>query len=424
MKVLVVGSGGREHALCWKLGQSPKVSQVFCAPGNAGIEKHATCVNIGVNDSVGLVKFVRDQGISFTVIGPEDPLSKGIVDIFHAEGLKVYGPSGAAAQIEASKAFAKDIMREAGIPTAAYGEFDNAEAAIAYVREHGAPIVVKADGLAAGKGVTVAQTVDEAIAAINEAMVGHAFGSAGNRGVIEECLFGEEASILAFSDGTHIVPMMASQDHKAAFDGDKGPNTGGMGAYSPAPVVTPAMLAEIEKTVLQPCIATMAKRGMPFVGTLYAGLMITKDGPKVIEYNCRFGDPETQVVLPQLKTDLLDVLIACSDGTLAQQAIEWHTGACVSVVMASKGYPGDYPKGIPIHGLDVADNGKDVIVFHAGTKRAGDAIVTNGGRVLNVTAFGDDIPGAIAKAYIAVKKITFDGAQYRTDIGKKALARA
>jgi phosphoribosylamine--glycine ligase len=421
MNLLVVGGGGREHALVWKLSQSPSVEKIYCAPGNAGIERLAECPSIGVNDFDKLVSFAREKQVGLTIVGPEDPLSKGIVDCFANEGLKAFGPSAAAAQLESSKAFAKSVMFDAGIPTAAYGEFDDADEAIAYVQKQGAPIVVKADGLAAGKGVTVAQDVDTAVAAVRDSMVNKSFGAAGAKVVIEECLTGEEASILAFSDGKHCVPMVPSQDHKAVFDGDKGPNTGGMGAYSPAPIVTPSLLLSIQQSILQPCIDCMAWRGTPFVGVLYAGLMITKDGPKVIEFNCRFGDPETQVVLPRLKSDLLPILLSCCDGTLDKQRVEWRDDACVSVVMASGGYPGEYPKGVPIYGISEAETDANVIVFHAGTSSRNGQIVTNGGRVLNVTAVNHMIPGAIERAYRATERIQFDRAHFRTDIGKKAL---
>jgi phosphoribosylamine--glycine ligase len=425
MNVLVIGSGGREHALAWKLAQSPTVETVYCAPGNPGVARLAKgrCVNIGVKDFSGIVTFVEANEIGLTVVGPEDPLAAGIADLLSAKGHKVFGPSAAAAQLEASKAFAKQFMARHKIPTAEYGEFDNADAAIAYVREKGAPIVVKADGLAAGKGVTVALDVETAVQAIREAMVDQIFGDAGARVVVEECLIGEEASILAFSDGTTVVPMASSQDHKAVYDGDQGPNTGGMGAYSPAPVVTAAMMRQIEDTVLKPTIAGMATEGIPYVGVLYAGLMITEAGPKVIEFNVRFGDPETQVVLPRMITDLAPVLIACCDGALDRIPIEYSDNPCVTVVMASGGYPKAYEKGKAITGIDDAETDPQVMVFHAGTKQDGDALLTNGGRVLNVTATADTLPKAIDKAYGAVKQIAFEQAHFRNDIGQKALKR-
>lgn len=423
MNVLVIGSGGREHALVWKIAQSPLTEKVYCAPGNAGIGQIATCVEIGVNDSDKLIAFARDHNIGLTVVGPEDPLAGGLADRFAAVGLKVYGPSQAAAQLESSKAFAKRFMQRHKIPTAAYAEFDNAAEAISYIKEAGAPVVVKADGLAAGKGVTVAHDIDTAIRALRESMEAKIFGAAGAKVVIEECLVGEEASILAFSDGHTVIPMAPSQDHKPAFDHDEGPNTGGMGAYSPAPVVTADMLRDIQRTVLEPCVAGMAEEGMPYVGTLYAGLMITSAGPKVIEFNVRFGDPETQVVLPQMKGDLVPVLLACCEGTLDKTPVEWNDGACVSVVMASGGYPKSYEKGKVIEGIDVAERETGVVVFHAGTRRDGARVLTSGGRVLNVTATGPDIASTIAKAYEGVRRIHFEKAHYRTDIGQKALKR-
>lgn len=423
MKVLVIGSGGREHALVWKIAQSPNVEKVFCAPGNPGIADHAECVDISVTDLNALAAFAEDNRIDLTVVGPEDPLARGISDLFAGRGLRVFGPSAAAARLEASKGFAKSFMIRHGIPTAEYGEFTDPDEAIAYVRSKGAPIVVKADGLAAGKGVTVARDVETAISAIREAMVGRAFGDAGKSVVIEECLVGEEASILAFCDGKTVVPMVPSQDHKPVYDNDEGPNTGGMGAYSPAPVVTAEMLIEIERTVLQPTVSGMAAEGVPYKGVLYAGLMITPSGPKVIEFNVRFGDPETQVVLPQMKSDMVAVLLACCNGTLDKQPVEWADGACVTVVMASGGYPKDYEKGKAIAGIGAAEKEDGVKVFHAGTKRKDGHLVTSGGRVLNVTAFGSDIAATIDKAYRAVGKVSFEGAHFRTDIGKKALAR-
>lgn len=423
MNVLVIGSGGREHALTWKIAQSPLVETIYCAPGNPGMSNHATCVGIGVNDFEDLVDLAKDKNIDLVVVGPEDPLAGGIADRFRHARIKVFGPSGAAAQLEASKVFAKRIMADYNIPTAEYAEFDSADAAIAYVKEKGAPIVIKADGLAAGKGVTVAHDLDAAISAIEEAMVGKRFGEAGARVLVEECLFGEEASILAFCDGKNVLPMATSQDHKPVFDGDAGPNTGGMGAYSPAPVVDGALFDEIAATILMPCVDGMASEGTPYTGVLYAGLMITDSGPKVIEFNCRYGDPETQVVLPRMRTDIVPVFEACCDGTLDQVTLEWHDGACVSVVMASGGYPGSYEKGKAITGIDTAEAEDGVTVFHAGTKMDGETLVTNGGRVLNVTAQGPDIAQTIAKAYDAVDKVSFDEAHFRNDIGKKALDR-
>lgn len=422
MNILVVGSGGREHALVWKIRQSPLVTSVYCAPGNAGIAALAECVDVGVNDFDRLMDFVREKRVDFTVVGPEDPLSRGLVDAFEAEGLSIFGPSAAAAELEASKAFAKRIMAEHGIPTAAYEEFTDLDAALAYVRGHGVPVVIKADGLAAGKGVTVAHDLDAAQASLQAMMRDQVFGAAGRKVVVEDCLVGEEASILAFSDGRTVVPMVPSQDHKPVFDDDRGPNTGGMGAYAPAPLVTSELLSEIVETVLKPCVRGMAEAGRIYKGVLYAGLMITADGPKVIEFNCRFGDPETQVVLPLLESDLIPLLMACGNGTLHEHRPQWRSGACVSVVMASGGYPGAYAKDKVISGLHRAEQ-EGAMVFHAGTRRSDGDIVTAGGRVLNVTATGDDVASAIENAYRAVGFIHFEGAHYRRDIGRKALKR-
>jgi phosphoribosylamine--glycine ligase len=424
MNVLLVGSGGREHALAWKLVQSPALGRLYCAPGNPGIEKHATCAPIDPMDLDGLLEFAREHGIGLTVVGPENPLAAGIVDRFDKAGLRAFGPTAAAARIESSKAFAKDLMKRYGIPTARYAEFDDADAARDYVGHHGAPIVVKADGLAAGKGVTVAMNAGDALDAIDQAMVQGAFGAAGQRVVIEEFLEGEEASIFALSDGSAILPLASAQDHKRVHDGDRGPNTGGMGAYSPAPVITPALQREIEERILLPCIDGMAEDGHPYHGVLYAGLIITRDGPKVIEFNCRFGDPETQVVLPRMKSDLLPLLAACAHGGLGGHRVQWHDGPCVTVVMASAGYPGAYAKGMPISGIEDAEQLADVVVFHAGTRRAGGELLSNGGRVLNVTATGPDIAATIARAYEAVNHIHFEGAHYRRDIGARALNRS
>ena len=423
MNVLVIGGGGREHALVWKIARSPLVQTIYCAPGNPGIGQLAECVQLNVRDFDALANFARENKVDLTVVGPEDPLTAGIADHFEAAGLRVFGPSAAAARLEGSKSFAKSFMQRHGVPTAEYAEFDSPDAAVAYVRQKGAPIVVKADGLAAGKGVTVARDVAEAEAAIRAAMVDGLFGEAGSRVVIEEFMEGEEASVLAFCDGRSFAPMLPSQDHKPAFDGDTGPNTGGMGAYAPAPVATPALMDEVARTVLKPIVDGMAAEGAPYHGVLYAGLMIDPKGVRVVEINCRFGDPETQVVLPLMTTDIVPVMLACCEGTLAQARIEWDSGACVSVVMASGGYPRDYAKGKEIRGIREAEEGEGVIVFHAGTVQRAGQLVTNGGRVLNVTATGPDIPSTIQKAYRGVSRISFDGAHFRTDIGKKALKR-
>ena len=421
MRVLVVGGGGREHALAWKIAQSPRVDRVYVAPGNAGTALVAENVPIGAEDVEALAGFAERERIDLTVVGPEAPLVLGIVDRFRGRGLRVFGPSAAAARLEGSKAFAKAVMGRYGVPTAGYREFTDPEAARAHVRRQGAPVVVKADGLAAGKGVTVARTVEEALAAVDAIMVDRAFGEAGARVIVEECLEGEEASFLAFCDGRRVLPMASSQDHKPVFDGDEGPNTGGMGAYSPAPVVTPELFDEIMETVMRPVVEGLARDGIPYVGVLYAGLMIREGRPKVLEFNCRFGDPECQPIVVRMKGDLVPVLEACIDGELDRVGLEWDPRAAVCVVMASGGYPGSYRKGIAIRGLEEAATLEDVVVFHAGTRREGDRVVTAGGRVLGVTALGDDIPAAIRRAYEAVERISWEGAHYRRDIGRKAL---
>lgn len=423
MRVLVIGSGGREHALVWKIAQSSLVSRIYCAPGNPGIATLAECVDIVASDIDALTSFAKDHEVDLVVVGPEDPLARGIVDAMASAGLKAFGPTKGAAELEASKAFAKRIMVKNRIPTAAYAEFTNPRDAVRYIEQRGAPIVVKADGLAAGKGVTVARTVHEAVEAVRLMMTERVFADAGSKVVIEECLEGEEASILVFTDGVSILPMMPSQDHKPVLDNDEGPNTGGMGAYAPAPIVTREMMDEIRTRILEPCITGIAAEGRVYRGVLYAGLMITAQGPKVIEFNCRFGDPETQVVLPLLESDLVPLLLACCDGTLNRMGIGWRSGACVSVVMASGGYPGPFTKGFSIHGTAEAEGESGVTVFHAGTALRGNEVVTNGGRVLNVTATAPNIPAAIEKAYTAVGKIHFENAHYRTDIGQKAVRR-
>lgn len=422
LRILVVGGGGREHALVWKLAQSPRVKKLYCAPGNPGIGELAECVNIDVKDNTALLTFAWENKIDLTVVGPEAPLANGLVDIFAEHGLKIFGPTKAAAQIEGSKAFAKKLMKKYGIPTAAYEVFTDITAAKDYIRRQGAPIVVKADGLAAGKGVVVATTVDEALAAVDMIMGDAVFGEAGAQVVVEEFMEGEEASLLTFTDGLTVVPMVSAQDHKRVADGDDGPNTGGMGAYAPAPVVTPAMLARIMREILQPTVEAMRREGCPYVGCLYAGLMITADGPKVVEFNARFGDPETQVVLPLLESDLTVVMEACIDGRLERTPVAWANGAAVCVVMAAGGYPGDYKKGDAIDGLPAAAAG-GAVVFHAGTAKKGGTIVTNGGRVLGVTAMDGDVLKAIEKAYAAVGKISFAGMHYRKDIAHRVVDR-
>ena len=422
MQVLVIGSGGREHALAWKAAQSASVEKVYCVPGNPGIAQIAECVPMDIADNDALVAFALENKIDLTIVGPEVPLANGVVDAFRAKGLAIFGPTQAAAQIEGSKSFAKDLMKKYGIPTAAFEVFTEAEAAKAYIVEQGAPIVIKADGLAAGKGVVVAMTLDEALEAVDMMMCDQAFGSAGCQVVVEEFLTGEEASILTFCDGTTIVPMISSQDHKRAYDNDEGPNTGGMGTYAPAPVVTADVLARVQKEILEPTVAAMKAEGIPYTGCLYAGLMITENGPKVIEFNARFGDPETQVVLPLLDSDMAEIMMACVNGNLAELDIQWKDGAAVCVVMAAGGYPQSYRKGDVISGLDKAAE-LGATVFHAGTAAKDGNIVTNGGRVLGVTAIGTDVQKAVDNAYAAVKSIHFDDVHYRNDIAYRAIAR-
>jgi phosphoribosylamine---glycine ligase len=423
MNILVIGGGGREHTLAWKLSQSTQTDKLYAIPGNPGMAEIAECVSeISISDNDALVSFALEKKIGLVVVGPEVPLTNGAVDAFTKVGIKAFGPTKLAAEIEGSKAFSKDLMKKYGIPTARYEIFTDADAARSYVEQEGAPIVIKADGLAAGKGVIVAMTLEEALAAIDEIMCDKAFGSAGSRVVIEECLIGEEASLLAFTDGTAIVPMVSSQDHKRAFDGDEGPNTGGMGTYAPAPVVTPDILARVQKEVLEPVIAAMQQEGRRYQGCLYAGLMITTEGPKVIEFNARFGDPETQVVLPLLESDLVEVMLACVEGRLKDVEVQWSKEAAVCVVMAAGGYPKAYHKGDVITGLHEAESVGD-LVFHAGTAARDGSIVTAGGRVLGVVAKGSDIRAAVAKAYAGVAKIHFSQAHYRKDIAHRALER-
>ncbi len=424
MKVLVIGGGGREHALVWKIAQSPLVEKIYCAPGNPGIAALAECVAIPADKIAALCDFALDQAIDLTVVGPEVPLTLGIVDLFQTAGLTIFGPSKAAARLEGSKGFSKDLMAKYGIPTAAYRSFTERDAAAAYIREMGAPIVVKADGLAAGKGVIVAESVEQALAAVDEIMLDQVFGSAGASVVIEEFMAGEEASFFAFTDGTNILPLASAQDHKRIFDNDQGPNTGGMGAYSPAPVVTPALYAEIVDTIVKPTIAGMAAEGSPYCGILYVGLMIEQGKPRVVEFNARFGDPEAQPLLVRMQSDLVPVLLACARGELTQTSLEWHDKAAVCVVMASGGYPGSFAKGHAISGIDQAEALGDLVVFHSGTALKDGRLVNYGGRVLGVTGLGADVAAAIAKAYAGVAKITWQDVHYRTDIGRKALLRA
>lgn len=423
MKVLVVGSGGREHALVWKIAQSKKVDKIFCAPGNGGIKEIAELVNIKADDVVSLLKFAKEERIGLTMAGPEAPLVKGIVDEFTREGLKIFGPVKELAMLEGSKVFAKETMKRFGVPTADFKVFSDAGKAKEYLKEKGAPIVVKADGLAAGKGVIVASSIEDAEAAIDDILVKRIFGSAGDRLILEDCLEGEEASILVFSDGKTITPLVSSQDHKRIFDNDKGANTGGMGAYSPAPVVSGELFDEIIDKVFRPIINGFAKEGKSYKGVLYAGIMITKDGPMVLEFNARFGDPETQAILPRLKSDLVDVAMACIDGELDKIKLEWDERPCLCIVCASKGYPGPYEKHKEIKGLEDARKVKDSVVFHAGTVRENEKVFTSGGRVLGVTGLGMDIKSAKEVAYKAAGRIKFDGIYYRNDIGYRAMGR-
>ena len=422
MNILVIGSGGREHALCWAISKSPLCDALYCAPGNGGTREVAENVDLSPLDFDGIVGFCRDKDIGFVVVGPEDPLVNGLVDRLDAEGIKAFGPSAGAAQLEGSKGFTKDICAEFNIPTAAYGRFSQAEPAKAFVRERGAPIVVKADGLAAGKGVIIAETVDKAEAAIDEIMAGR-FGNAGAEVVVEEFLTGEEASFFAICDGELAVPLVAAQDHKRVFDNDEGPNTGGMGAYSPAPVMTAAMCERVMEDIVNPTLAAMRAKGFPFKGVLFAGLMITAEGPQLIEYNTRFGDPECQVLMMRLDSDLLSALVAAADGKLGGVALDWKNETALTVVMASKGYPGSYPKNTEIRGLDKASALEGVQVFHAGTTRDGDRLLATGGRVLNVTATGASVAEAQARAYEAVRLIDWPEGFCRNDIGWRAIER-
>ena len=419
MKVLVVGSGGREHAIVWKLKQSPKADKIYCAPGNAGIAKDAECVPIAAMEIDKLVKFAKDEKIDFTIIGMDDPLVAGVVDAFEAEGLKVFGPRKNAAIIEGSKAFSKDLMKKYGIPTAKYETFDNYDEAKAYVLSQSVPVVVKADGLALGKGVLICNTHYEAVAALDEIMVDKKFGASGSKVVIEEFLTGPEVSVLSFCDGKTVVPMVSAQDHKRAFDNDEGLNTGGMGTFSPSRIYTKEINDECMEKIFKPTVAAMAAEGRTFVGILYFGLMLTKDGMKVIEYNARFGDPETQVILPRLKTDMLEIMEACVDTTLDKMNIEWYDNAAVCVVEASGGYPVSYEKGFEITGLDEVAKRDDIVVFHAGTALKDGKFVTNGGRVLGITGIGKDLDEARKIAYEGVDIVNFEKKHFRHDIGIK-----
>ncbi|WHH58189.1 phosphoribosylamine--glycine ligase [Petroclostridium sp. X23] len=419
MKILVVGGGGREHTIVWKISQNPQVDKVYCAPGNGGIAQIAECVDIKVMDFDSLVKFAQDHKIDMTIIGPDDPLAAGIVDAFEAKGLRVFGPNKAAAIIEGSKVFSKDLMKKYGIPTAAYEVFENSEDAVKYLKNTSYPTVVKAEGLALGKGVIIAQNYDEAVDAVHQIMEDKAFGEAGNRIVIEEFLIGQEVSVLSFVDGTTIIPMVSAQDHKRALDNDQGLNTGGMGTFSPSRIYTPELADYCMENIFKPTVQAMNQEGRKFKGILYFGIILTQDGPKVLEYNARFGDPETQVVLPRLKTDLVEIFNAVIDEKLSDINVEWEDNAAVCVVMASGGYPQKYQNGYTIQGLEDAEAIAGVKVFHAGTKLKDNIILTAGGRVLGVTAMGSNLNEAIKTAYEGVRKITFKDAHYRTDIGIK-----
>jgi phosphoribosylamine--glycine ligase len=422
MKVLVVGGGGREHALVWKLSQSPRVKEIYCAPGNGGISQSARCLDIAADDLEGLARFSKDTNIDLTVVGPELPLTLGIVDLFQKEGLRIFGTTKGAAQLEGSKAFAKDLMRTYNIPSAQYRVFDDRDEAVAYINKEGAPIVVKADGLAAGKGVILAGTKKEAIETIDHIMIERVFGDAGTRIVIEEHLEGEEASFIAFSDGEHVLPLASSQDHKAIYDDDQGPNTGGMGAYAPVPVVTPHVHDRIMKEIMIPTVKALAAEGYPYQGVLYAGLMIKESESKVLEFNCRLGDPETQPIFMRMGGDLIPVIEACIEGNLIGVEISWDPRTAVCVVMASQGYPGSYEKGKRIQGLDKIEAMEGVFAFHAGTALKDGNYVTAGGRVLGVTGLGRGVKEAMEITYRAVSQITWEGVHFRKDIGKKALA--
>ncbi|WP_405320648.1 phosphoribosylamine--glycine ligase [Frisingicoccus sp.] len=418
MKVLIVGSGGREHAIAWKVAQSKRVEKIYCAPGNAGIEEYAECVNIGAMEFDKLTAFAVEKGIDLTIIGMDDPLVGGIVDVFEEKGLRVFGPRKLAAMIEGSKAFSKDLMKKYHIPTAAYENFDDPKAALEYLETAKMPIVLKADGLALGKGVLICNTLEEAKEGVKSIMEDKQFGSAGNRMVIEEFMTGREVSVLCFCDGTHVVPMTSAQDHKRALDGDQGLNTGGMGTFSPSPFYTPEIAKFCEEKIYKPTMDAMKQEGRDFVGIMFVGLMLTEDGPKVLEYNARFGDPETQVVLPRMKTDIVDVFEACIDGKLDEIHLEFEDNAAVCVVLASEGYPVKYDKGFVISGLETFKEHEGYYCFHAGTKRTEEGIVTNGGRVLGVTAKGADLKEARSNAYKATEWVSFENKYMRHDIGK------
>ena len=423
MRVLVIGSGGREHVLVWKLSRSPEVTKIYCAPGNGGIAQLAELVDIGAEDVEALAEFAESKDIDLTIVGPEGTLAKGIVDLFEKRGLRIFGPSKAAARLESSKAFAKNLMKKYHIPTGQFAVFDDPQAARAYVRQLGVPIVVKADGLCAGKGVIVAQTLSEALGAIDLLMEDRIFKQAGERIIVEERLVGEEASFLVVTDGVTALPLVPAQDHKRLHDGDKGPNTGGMGAYAPAPIVDAALAKQVMDQIILPTVRAMASEGLGFKGVLYAGLMLTSDGPKVLEFNVRFGDPETQAILPLLKSDLVPILDDAVEGRLATTQCQWEPGSCVCVVLASGGYPGDFQIGKELRGLEAFADRRDLLVFHAGTKADRERLISWGGRVLNIVGRGPDLDEAIKRAYEAIGPIGFEGMTYRKDIGFRALKK-
>ncbi|MBN9087917.1 MAG: phosphoribosylamine--glycine ligase [Reyranella sp.] len=421
MRILVVGGGGREHALCWAISASPLCTKLYCAPGNAGIAEVAECVEVGAEDIPGQVALAERLKIDFVVIGPDAPLVAGMADGFTAAGIKVFGPSKAAAQLEGSKSFTKELCRRHHIPTAAYERFTDAAKAEAYIRKQGAPIVVKADGLAAGKGVIVAETVEQAVAAARDMLEGNRFGASGASIVVEEFMDGEEVSLFALSDGEHVLPLVGAQDHKRAFDNDKGPNTGGMGAYSPVPILDPAMFDRSMREIILPTVKALKEEGTPFKGVLYAGLMIGKNGPRLVEYNCRFGDPEAQVMMMRLKSDIVPALIACADGGLKHFDLRWTDETALTVILATRGYPDSYPKGSEIRGLEAASKVPGVQIFHAGTRADGNRILANGGRVLNVTAMAPTVQEARARAYRAVDLIDWPEGFCRRDIAWRAV---
>ncbi|HHY13163.1 MAG TPA: phosphoribosylamine--glycine ligase [Thermoanaerobacterales bacterium] len=417
MKIMVVGGGGREHTLIWKIAQSPLVKKIYCAPGNAGISEVGECVDIDVKNIERLAEFAKDKNIDLTVVGPEIPLVAGIVNVFEKNGLKIFGPSKDAAQLEGSKIFAKNLMTKYGIPTAKYKVFDNPEKAQDFIKEIGPPVVIKADGLAAGKGVIISNTQQEAESAIKKIMEDKEFGDAGDKIIVEECLEGRELSILAFTDGKTVIPMISSQDHKRVYDNDKGPNTGGMGAFAPSPFYTSELAQMVEEEVLKKTVNAMKMEGITYKGILYAGLMLTSEGVKVLEYNCRFGDPETQAVLPLLDTDLIEIMEAVVEDRLDEMTIKWKNKSAVCIVMSSKGYPAEYEAGLEIKGLEDVKGLNEIFIFHAGTTFENGKITTSGGRVLGITALGDKIETAAKEAYKGVKSIYFEGAHYRKDIG-------